>query len=96
MRMILLPIAFGLLLSACASSTPEPIVVTQAEPLAPPQALLRVPERPAVPPDPVTNADAGEYLLRLYEWAIGLEAQIRATGKWVEEARRLRAFPRDN
>ncbi len=65
-------------------------MVTRAEPLAPPQALLRVPERPAVPPDPVTNADAGEYLLRLYEWAIGLEAQIRATGKWVEEAKGIR------
>ncbi|MBK8246178.1 MAG: hypothetical protein IPK85_02045 [Gemmatimonadetes bacterium] len=49
-----------------------------------------------MPSPPVTNADAAEYLLRVYEWAIGLEAQIRATGKWVEEARRLRAFPRDN
>lgn len=65
-------------------------MVTRVEPLAPPQALLRVPDRPAVPPDPVTNADAGEYLLRVYEWALGLEAQIRATGKWVEEAKRLR------
>lgn len=90
MRKTWLPIAFGLLLSACASSTPDPIVVTRVEPLAPPQALLRVPDRPAVPPDPVTNADAGEYLLRVYEWALGLEAQIRATGKWVEEAKRLR------
>lgn len=91
MRMILLPIAFGLLLSACASSTPEPIVVTRVEPLVPPQALLRVPERPAAPTDPVTNADAAEYLLRLYEWAIGLEAQIMATGKWVEEAKGIRS-----
>ena len=65
-------------------------MVTRVEPLVPPPALLRVPERPAVPPDPVTNADAGEYLVRLHEWAIGLEAQIRATGEWVEEAKRLR------
>ena len=90
MRMILLPIAFGLLLSACASSTPEPIVVTRVEPLVPPQALLRVPERPAVPSEPVTNADAGEYLLRLYEWGRGLEAQISGIRVWVEEAKRLR------
>ena len=91
MRTILLPIALFSLLSACASPTPEPVIVTRVEPLAPPQALLRVPERPSVPSPPVTNADAAEYLLRLYEWGLGLEAQIRATGKWVEEARRLRA-----
>ena len=90
MRMILLPIAFGLLLSACASSTPEPIVVTRVEPLIPPQALLRVPERPAVPSEPVTNADAGEYLLRLYEWGRGLEAQISGIREWVEEAKGIR------
>lgn len=65
-------------------------MLTRVEPLAPPQALLRVPERPSVPSPPVTNADAAEYLLRLYEWGLGLEAQIRATGKWVEEARAIR------
>ena len=91
MRTILLPIALLSLLSACASPTPEPVIVTRVEPLAPPQALLRVPERPSVPSPPVTNADAAEYLLRLYEWGLGLESQIRATGKWVDEARRLRA-----
>lgn len=90
MRMILLPIAFGLLLSGCASSTPEPIVVTRVEPLAPPQALLRVPERPAVPPDPVTNADAAEYLLRVYEWGRGLEAQLSGIASWVVDAKRIR------
>lgn len=66
-------------------------MVTRVEPLAPPQALLRVPDRPAVPSEPVTNADAGEYLVRLYEWGRGLEAQISGIREWVEEAKGIRS-----
>lgn len=61
------------------------------EPLEPPAALLRVPERPKVPVEPTTNADAAEYLLRLYEHAIGLERQIAGIGAWVVEARKIRS-----
>jgi hypothetical protein len=66
-------------------------VVTRIEALAPPQALLRVPERPVVPAEPVTNADAAEYLLRVYEWGRGLEAQLSGIAGWVAEAKRIRA-----
>ena len=66
-------------------------MVTRIEALEPPQALLRVPERPSVPVEPVSNADAAEYLLRVYEWGRGLEAQITGIAGWVVEAKRVRA-----
>lgn len=81
------------LLTACAGSTPEPVILTRVEPLAPPQALLHVPPRPSVPPEPVTNAQAAEYVLTLYEHARGLEDQLRAIEAWVGEARRIRGKP---
>ena len=91
MRMLVVPMLSALLLTACAASKPETVVVTRVEPLAPPQALLQIPARPAVPDEPVSNADAAEYLLRLYEWGRGLEAQLRGISRWVEEARTIRA-----
>lgn len=47
----------------------------------------------APPRGAVTNCEAGEYLVRLFEHAIGLERQIAGIGAWVGEARRLRGAP---
>lgn len=94
MRATLFPIVCAVFLSACAASKPETVIVTRIEALAPPLALLHVRERPMVPPEPVTKADAEVYLIMLYEWGRGLEAQITAIAGWVVEAKRIRASER--
>lgn len=47
-------------------------------------------EGAGAPRGPVTNCGAGEYLVRLYEHALGLEGQVYGIGAWVEEAKRIR------
>ncbi len=48
-------------------------------------------EGAAAPRGAVTNCAGGEYLVRLYEYALGLEGQIYGIGDWVAEAKRIRA-----
>lgn len=50
-------------------------------------------EGAAAPRGAVTNCAAGEYLVRLYEYALGLEGQIYGIGDWVAEAKRIRSAP---
>ena len=38
----------------------------------------------------MTNCQAGEYLVRLYEWGRGLEGQVYGIGDWVGEAKAIR------
>lgn len=50
------------------------------------------PAQGAAPPrGAVTNCQAGEYLVRLYEWGRGLEGQVYGIGAWVGEAKAVRA-----
>lgn len=44
----------------------------------------------APPRGAVTNCQAGEYLVRLYEWGRGLEGQVYGIGDWVGEAKAIR------
>lgn len=39
----------------------------------------------------VTNCGAGEYIVRLFEHALGLEGQVYGIREWVEEARGIRS-----
>ena len=48
----------------------------------------------APPRGAVTNCAAGEYIVRLFEHALGLEGQVYGIREWVEEARRLRTETR--
>lgn len=50
------------------------------------------PSQGAAPPrGAVTNCQAGEYLVRLYEWGRGLEGQVYGIGDWVGEAKAIRS-----
>ena len=48
-------------------------------------------EGAAAPRGAVTNCAGGEYIVRLFEHALGLEGRVYGIGDWVSEAKRIRA-----
>lgn len=66
-------------LMGCGSA---PVVVTEVEPILPPEPLLLARPEPDVPPNGSTNEDLGSYILLLQEWGRGCEIDKTALREW--------------